>query len=344
VGLKPRKSSPGTWSKKVFAGGSRRSPYATPTVLASVETQLLVLLSCEWAIGRLYGFSNLSSALAVDDLAFSLDRYLRRVVARWYNAELIQLELQTNKVHEFVRHTCLELEGYRLVQDATEARLRRRIAQLEATMLCMFSQTALQAGVEEARMIEPELESSFSTQPNSLSSSAPSGSPSPPPRAGGSRQGTSSPMTSTHLSLDQSPIRGSSAPPRSSQAVSLLNEGTLTSPSEAGSATSKELGSTSQGMGSPTSGIGLLLSRAPEQETGGPVVSAVRSGAKVGHHVKIGDVLEYVNDVDVGTLALADIHNLIAEHKKAGRTIQLKLARREAEPGGVCVRFVATAQ
>lgn len=111
----------------------------------------------DWAVRRLAGFMDSSSALAIPDLVVSMDRYIRRVISKWFAVELLQVEVRINQVQDVVRHAGVELRRYRLVQNATEERLHRRIAQLEATMLAMFSQTALQAGVEQARLIEPEL-------------------------------------------------------------------------------------------------------------------------------------------------------------------------------------------
>ena len=45
----------------------------------------------------------------------------------------------------------------RLVRNATEERLHRRIAELEVTMLAMLSKTALQAGVGQSQLIDPPL-------------------------------------------------------------------------------------------------------------------------------------------------------------------------------------------
>jgi len=113
-----------------------------------------------WVERQLCGFVHAASALAVPDLVVSLDRYIRRVISKWFAFELRKIELHIYEVEDIVRHVGTELKKYRLVRIATEERLHKRIAELEVAMLAMFSQTALHAGVEEGRLIDPPLKDS----------------------------------------------------------------------------------------------------------------------------------------------------------------------------------------
>jgi len=110
-----------------------------------------------WVEHQLCGFVHAASALAVPDLVVSMGRYIRRVISKWFAFELRKIELHIYEVEDVVRHVGTELKKYRLVRIATEERLHKRIAELEAAMLAMFSQTALHAGVEEGRLIDPPL-------------------------------------------------------------------------------------------------------------------------------------------------------------------------------------------
>jgi hypothetical protein len=82
---------------------------------------------------------------------------LGRVISKWFAFELMEVEVRINLVQDIVKHAGQEMHKYKLVRNATEERLHKRIAELEVTLLAMFSQTAQHAGVEEARLIDPPL-------------------------------------------------------------------------------------------------------------------------------------------------------------------------------------------
>ena len=326
----------------------------------------------DWAVRRLAGFMDSSSALAIPDLVVSMDRYIRRVISKWFAVELLQVEVRINQVQDVVRHAGVELRRYRLVQKATEETLQRRIAQLEATMLAMFSQTALQAGVEQARLIEPELNLSptpkvpvgfhspsdhrnttLSPSPQAHEGAAayaclsPAKSPTSPRPPGHDRAWRPAESSLSMSAIERSLLGGSGTNDRMASSTNkeegLAGAYLVTACSTSHRPTSVygqgQVGSDGEQPSSGSTGIGLLLERRGQRV----LVKSVRPGGpadKCGV-VKIGDELESVNGVSVGGLALESIHDIIHKRKQAGGAIELQLLRRGALPNEHSVRFVA---
>lgn len=120
--------------------------------------------------------------------------------------------MRINTVQDIVKSAAQEMRKYKLVRNATEERLHKRIAELEVTLLAMFSQTARHAGVEEARLIDPTL---CETSPSRarLRVYSPSSFPNRP------HEGTPSPYAPVKLSQSQSESKAQSQESMSSSLI-----------------------------------------------------------------------------------------------------------------------------
>ena len=312
--------------------------------------------------------------------------------------ELKQVEVNINKVEDIVRNAALQLQKYRLVRSATEDRLHKRIAELEVAMLTMFSQTALHAGVEDGRLIDPPLRASSPSRarlrgyspgalptspvpPVCLSQTLPLSTPRPAGHefthvgspyfrlssnqqtVGLQQSSTSplSPLSRSHLSEQQrqpnvgtllpkisSPRSTSESPPpvhlRQSPGDSwAMSPAAATSISRSVSGnrtgTTTPTAAADDGKGEHRSaGIGLLLEKRAEVVT----VKGIATGGFADNSglIRMGDILESVNNQDVRGLSLEEIHDIIRQESLQGTPIRLQLVRQSLSNTGV--RFIAT--